>query len=75
MKITLSGMEYLCHSPSMFELVVGPGHEAPLVAYDASGCWRIGSRVSWGRRAFRTRQEATDLIRDTFEQCGRGNLA
>lgn len=75
MKITLSGMQYLCHSPSMFELIVSEGHEPPLVAYDASGCWRIGSRVSWGTRTFRTRQEATDLIRHAFATAGRENLA
>jgi len=75
MRITLSGMQYLCHSPALFELVVSPGHEPPLVGYDGCGHWRIGSRSSWGARLFATRQEASQLIRDTFEQYGRGSLA
>jgi hypothetical protein len=74
-KILLSGMEYLCHSPALFELVVGPGHEPPLVGYDGCGHWRIGSRISWGARLFATRQEASQLIRDIFENAGRENLA
>jgi hypothetical protein len=75
MKITISGMEYLCHSPSLFELIVSPGHNAPWIACGGPGAWRIGSSTHWGSRLFGSRQEAAGFIRDAFEQAGRENLA
>jgi hypothetical protein len=75
MKITLAGMEYRCHSPSLFELIVSPGHEAPWLGCAGPGTWRIGSALSWGARTFSSRQEAAQLIRDAFEKAGRENLA
>jgi hypothetical protein len=70
-RITLSGLEYLCHSPSLFELVVSPGHEPPYLGCSGPGRWQIGSRARWGSRVFGSRQEAAQLIRDAFDKAGR----
>jgi hypothetical protein len=69
-RITLAGLEYLCHSPSLFELVVSPGHEPPWIACEGPGAWRIGSRMSWGSRTFTSRQEASRFIADAFAKAG-----
>lgn len=75
MRITLSGMEYRCHSPSLFELTVSPGHDAPWIGCGGPGAWRIGSGHTWGDRLFASRHEAAQFIRDAFDLAGRENLA
>jgi hypothetical protein len=71
MRIILSGLEYLCHSPSLFELVVSPGHEPPYLGCSGPGRWQIGSEQFWGTRVFGSRQEASQFIADAFAKAGR----
>jgi hypothetical protein len=71
-KITLSGLEYHCHSPSLFELVVSPGHIPPRIGCQGPGCWQIGSGDHWGARLFGSRQEAAQFIADAFARAREG---
>jgi hypothetical protein len=68
MRIILSGLEYLCHSPSLFELVTSPGVEPARIGYTGQGRWQIGSADRYGCRVFKSRQEAAQLIRDAFDR-------
>jgi len=62
-KITLAGQPWRVHSPSFLQ------HDtSPLwMAYEGSG-WRVAVRGVWGRRAFKTRQQAALLCADAFRE-------
>ncbi len=65
MQVTISGHSWLAHSPSFLEHAT-----APLwMAWDGRG-WRLAIRGSWGARSFPTRQEAAQLVADSFNQVG-----
>ena len=67
--ITLAGMQYRAHSPSLFELQV-PGHETLWLACDGPGCWLIGLRGTWATQEFGSRQEAAQLVAEAFQAAG-----
>ena len=75
MNITLAGMEYRCHSPSLFELTAAPGPEGAWVAFSEARTWLVGIRGNWCPQHFPTRQEAAQAVADGFAFANGGNLA
>ena len=66
--INLAGMEYRCHSPSLFELVTPGEPGAAWIACQGPARWIISIRGCWASKTFPTRMDAALLIARAFEQ-------
>lgn len=66
MTITLSGIPYTAHSPSLFQQIGSP----VTLAYDGRS-WLIAVRGVYGTREFNSRDEAAALIAQAFIDASR----
>jgi hypothetical protein len=69
MTITLSGLPYTAHSPSLFQ----QDHHPVTIAFDGVS-WLIGVNGIYGTREFSSRAEAADTVAYAYNHA-RENLA
>lgn len=66
MTITISGIPYTAHSPSLFQQIGSP----VTIAFDGTS-WLIAVRDVYGTREFNSRDEAAALIAQAFTDATR----
>jgi hypothetical protein len=71
MKINLAGMEYHCHSPSLFELAACPGTNGVWLACQGPQDWAIALRGTWQPKTFKTVLGAAQVVGEAFHDAVR----